>query len=207
MQSPALAHFQKHDPMIVQLMERLTLQQSPTIEVQPKPSADFFVHLCESIIGQQLSEKAGDTIWKRFVALFEDQPITPATLLAIPDELIRQAGTSNSKVRYLKNLAESVINRQVRLDEITAMENEAVIEHLIQVKGIGQWTAEMFLMFSLGREDVFSHGDLGLKNAIKRWYVLPEYNRENIETLTAKWSPYRTFASKVLWRSLTLPKE
>ncbi len=208
MYQPALAHFKINDPVLFDVIQKLAEAKLEPIEVIARPSELFFVHLCESIVGQQLSEKAGDTIWKRFVALFNDQLITPQTLLTLPDEAIRNAGTSNSKVRYLKNWAESVTTGLVELEKLSEMSEEEIIETLTQVKGIGRWTAEMFLMFSLGREDVFSHGDLGLRNAIKRWYpeLGPDFTKDQIEELTLKWSPYRTYASKALWRSLLLPK-
>jgi DNA-3-methyladenine glycosylase II len=201
-------HFKKVDPTLFGVIQAMEAAQLEPIEVVAKSSEMFFVNLCESIVGQQLSEKAGDTIWRRFTALFAQQPITPQTLLALPDEVIRNAGTSNSKVRYLKNWAESVTTGLVELNKLNEMTEKEIINTLTQVKGIGRWTAEMFLMFSLGREDVFSHGDLGLRNAIKRWYpkLGPDFTKDAIEELCLKWSPYRTYASKVLWRSLSLPK-
>jgi DNA-3-methyladenine glycosylase II len=208
MQSQILTHFRKSDPVLFKIITTLETAQLEPVEVEAKSTNLFFVHLCESIVGQQLSEKAGDTIWKRFVALFKNEPVTPELLLALPDQAIRHAGTSNSKVRYLKNWAESVGSGQIELDKLIEMNDEEVIAQLTQVKGIGRWTAEMFLMFALGRKDVFSHGDLGLRNAIKRWYpeLGPDFSKRDIETLTLKWSPYRTHASKVLWRSLLLPR-
>lgn len=182
--------FQKADPRLA----------SVTVKIEPlTPGTDYFSDLCEAIVQQQLSEKAGDTIWNRFLKLFPR--LTPARVLATPDKKIRAAGISWSKVSYLKNLAKHTT--QFDLQRLRDMTDAEVIAELTKVKGIGPWTAEMFLMFTLAREDVFSYGDLGLRNAIKKLYKFKhEPTRKQMEKISSKWSPYRTYAARILWASL-----
>jgi DNA-3-methyladenine glycosylase II len=191
-------HFRKVDPILHSVIADI-----PPVTI-PKRT-DYFIVLCESIINQQLSEKAGDTIWNRFLSLFPNKKVTPEKVLALPDEKIRSVGTSWSKISYLKNLATHVRQKTLHLHTLQRMSNADVIEELTKVKGIGPWTAEMFLMFSLGREDVFSYGDLGLRNAIKRVYKFKrDPTRTQLEKIVNRWAPYRTWAARILWRSLEL---
>ncbi len=158
------------------------------------PSNDYFSDLCEIIIQQQLSEKAGETIWHRFLKLFPR--LTPAKVLATPDATIRAAGISWSKITYLKNLAKHGDLRRVR-----DMSDEQVIRELTKIQGIGPWSAEMFLMFSLGREDVFSYGDLGLRRGLQKLYKFKkEPTIKQMEKIVRKWSPYRTYGARILWK-------
>lgn len=171
----------------------------------PKISNDYFSELCEIIINQQLSDKAAATIFARFKKLFPKEKIIPQVLLKLSDEKIRSCGTSNAKVSFLKDLAEKVLAEDLRFDGLDKLSDEKVITELIKVKGIGPWTAEMFLMFTLGREDVFSHGDLGLRNAIKKLYKFKkDPTKKQIEKIVNKWKPYRTYACRILWKSLEL---
>lgn len=178
------------------------------IEMKPrnkrKPSR--FHSLVESIVSQQLSVKASDTIFKRLVALFPGQKFpTPEQVMKIPDAKLRSVGLSGQKVKYIKDLAAKVHAKEVPLHRLHTMTDEAVIEHLIQVKGIGRWTGEMFLMSSLDRLDVFSHGDLGLRNAIQKLYGFKSPPTvKQIEKIIAKWSPYKSLASWCLWKSLDI---
>ncbi len=189
-------HFKKVDPIL-----HSVLADIPPVTI-PKRT-DYFVVLCESIINQQLSERAGDTIWNRFIALFPEGKVTPKKVLALPDAKIRLVGTSWPKISYIKNLATHVNQKTIHLHKLPDMSNEDVIKKLTKVKGIGPWTAEMFLMFSLGREDVFSYGDLGLRNAIRRLYNFKrDPTRKQLEKIVNKWTPYRTWAARILWRSL-----
>lgn len=187
-------HFQLVDPVLFSVIANI---EPFTIH----PSDDYFVSLCESIVSQQLSVKAGDTIWKRFTGKFGNP--TPQKIFAASGQSVRDLGISWSKVSYLKNLATYATH--FNLQELRDMPDEEVIIELTRVKGIGLWTAEMFLMFTLGRHDVFSYGDVGLKNAIKKLY---NYNKDptkkQMEKLAKKWSPYRTYAARILWRSLEL---
>lgn len=171
---------------------------------------NHFRSLVESIVSQQLSVKASDTIFGRFVELFGMKASgkffpTPEQILKMPDAKLRKVGLSGSKVKYIKDLAQKVHKKEVQLNRLHRMSDEEVIEHLVQVKGIGRWTGEMFLMFSLTRPDIFSHGDLGLRNAIKKLYKFRKPpSTKQIEKIVSKWSPHKTLASRYLWKSLEL---
>ena len=116
--------------------------------------------------------------------MFPNKKITPKNVIKTPHEVLRSVGLSNAKARYIRNIAEAVESKLLRFHDLPLMEDEEVVEHLIQIKGIGRWTAEMFLMFTLGRENVFSHGDLGLRNAMKKLYKFrKEPTRDHIEKI------------------------
>lgn len=194
----ALKHFKKVDPVLYEVALKVKLSE------QRKPE-DFFIDLVESIVSQQLSGKAADTIFGRFKKLFTNQQITPAKLLKISDQKIRAAGISYSKITYIKGIAQEIVDGKLDLDKLEQLSDEEVINELVKLKGVGTWTAEMFLMFTLARPDIFSAGDLGLQNAMVRLYKLkskPDKNR--LLEISAKWSPHRTIASRILWRSLEL---
>jgi len=189
-------HFQTVDPVLASLTDKVAL---PTIT----RSTDYFVHLCREIVGQQLSGKVADVIFARFEKLFSRKKITPPAVLKFSEEMLRSTGMSWSKTRFIRDLAQTVVNKDIHLKELVEKSNEEVIKELTKIKGIGPWTAEMFLMFTLGREDVFSHGDLGLKRAIQNLYHFKkEPTRKQIEKISRKWSPYRTWACRILWNSL-----
>ncbi len=195
MYKKALSHFKKTDPTIHKAGLEIEII---TLTIHPDP----FLRLTRTIVGQQLSVKAAQTIFSRFEKLFEKN-INPGELLKIPEIKLREAGMSFQKIKYLKDLAQKTLLNEINLHELKNKQNEEVIAELIKVKGIGNWSAEMFLMFSLGREDVFSYGDLGLQNAIKKLYKLRNKPTEKqMEKLTKKWAPYRTYAAMILWRSL-----
>ncbi|MEK7458323.1 MAG: DNA-3-methyladenine glycosylase [Patescibacteria group bacterium] len=193
------SHFKSKDPVIFQV-----LQKFGDISVsKPAHPNTFFYKLCREIASQQLAGKAADAIFSRFEALFPNKKITPKNVIKTPHEVLRSVGLSNAKARYIRNIAEAVESKLLRFHDLPLMEDEEVVEHLIQIKGIGRWTAEMFLMFTLGRENVFSHGDLGLRNAMKKLYKFrKEPTRDHIEKIVKKWSPYKTYASLALWKSL-----
>lgn len=198
MKPQALKHFQQHDPVLHALAVRVG---SITLE----KAQDLFVDLCETIVSQQLATKVATTICTRFRNLFHGENITPERVLAISDETLRSVGLSGSKVKYIKDLALKTKDGVVDFTSIHKKSNEEVISTLTVVKGIGPWSAEMFLMFSLGREDVFSFGDYGLKRAVQRAYKLrKEPSVKKLTQLSKKWAPYRTYASRVLWKSLEL---
>ncbi|KKQ75544.1 MAG: putative DNA-3-methyladenine glycosylase [Candidatus Woesebacteria bacterium GW2011_GWB1_38_5b] len=166
---------------------------------------DPFIDLVETIINQQLSDKAAATIFGRFKKLFPEEKITAEKLLKIPDEKIREAGISYSKIKYIKGIAQQIKNKKLNLKNLENLSDEDVINELVKLKGIGAWTAEMYLMFTLARPDVFSAGDLGLQNAIVKLYKIKQKpTRERLLEISIKWSPYRTTASRILWRSLDL---
>lgn len=192
-------HFKKNDPILYAELVRIGQIPLPT---RRKPS-EYFHHLCSEIIGQQLSGKAANAIFKRFVTLFPKQKITPERILSLKDEDIRNIGTSWAKVRYLKDLSQKIRDRALTLRLLEKLSDEETVKELTKVKGIGPWTAEMFLMFTLGREDLFSHGDLGLRKALKKLYGFKkDSSQKQVEKIVQKWSPYKTYACLILWQSL-----
>src|SRR6478752_4998279 len=141
---------------------------------QIKPHSDHYGELVGSIVGQQLSTKAAATIWQRVLGLFGGRMPTPEQLIKINDQKLRDAGLSWAKVRYVKDLAEHVLDRRLDLEHISTMPNEQLIEQLTAVKGLGEWSAHMFMMFGLGRLDILPVGDLGVRKAIMLLYGLKE---------------------------------
>lgn len=190
-----LDHFKNND--VILYTAALTLKEP----LQRRTSENYFSSLCESIISQQLSVKVGDVIFNRFKSLLKNT-ITPENVLQHSVADLRTLGISNQKASYILDLSQKIINKEVHLESLNNMSEQEVINELTKVKGIGQWTAEMFLMFSLGREDVFSTGDLGLKRAIEKLYNISEPSKEILIEMSNKWSPYRTYAARVLWHSL-----
>lgn len=184
------------------LAQVIRLGHVPNYEIRK----NHFQSLVQEIINQQLSDKAAATITKRFTALFDEGDFPRAEkILALSDEKIRTSGISYPKISYIKNLAQKIVADEIKFDQFASLSDEAVIEVLTQVKGIGQWTAEMFLMFSLGRPDVFSYGDQGLKNAIRKLYNLKSHpTPKQAEKISKKWKPYRSLACRYLWRSLDI---
>ena len=162
--------------------------------------SNHFLDLVEIITGQQLSMKAADTIFKRFLALFSTKP-KPEDILKIPIDKLRSIGLSNSKSRYVHNIASAIVDSSLPLDRLDKMTGDEVKKELIKIKGIGPWSAEMFLMFSLKRPDVFSVGDLGLRTAIEKLYGIKRDNLKQIEKLAETWRPHRTLACRLLWSS------
>ena len=195
-------HFAKNDPVLYAYMETITFDDW-LAEHPMKRKGFYFEALCRAIVGQQLSGKAADSIYKRFKALFKGK-VTPANILKTPEQDLRDVGMSWAKVRSVKSLAELVTRKELILDELDALEDSGVIDRLIKVKGIGEWTAEMFLMFTLGREDVFSFKDLGLKKGIEKVYKLKNPTESKIKKIIAKWGPYKTYGSITLWHSLEI---
>lgn len=196
-----LRHFRKNDPVMYEAMKKV-IKNFPDADIflLKRDSEDLFLTLCRSIINQQLSNKAAATIFKRFKRLFRGK-ITPGKLLKINDRELRGAGISFPKIGYLKDLAAKVKSGEVELEKFVLMSDEKIIEELVNIKGIGRWTAEMFLMFALGREDVYSHGDLILRKSLQKLYKLKnEPTLLEAQELTKVWSPYKSFASRVLWR-------
>lgn len=190
-----ITHFKKNDPVIHRQLKKTGVKALK----KPDKNTDFFAPLCREIIAQQLASKAAHAIIGRFRALFSNEP-TPEAVLALPDQNIRDAGLSWAKVSYVKDLAQKTVDKSIHLAKLISLDDESVIEELVKVKGIGRWTAEMFLMFTLGREDVFSHGDLGLNKAIQRLYGFKEKPTVNeVEKIIIPWTPYKTHASLALW--------
>lgn len=163
-----------------------------------------FQTLVEAIISQQLSVKAADTIAKRFVALFPKNKFpTPEQVLKIQPKRIRQCGISYQKVSYIKDLAKNFAGKKHQFKNVHELADEEVILRLTEVKGIGRWTAEMFLIFSLERPDVFSYGDLGLRKAMQKLYGLRKHpSPRKAKEISDKWIPHRSLASRYLWKSI-----
>ena len=198
MDKKALIHFKRNDPILHSVALSVELKEL----VKPN---DYFVDLVESIISQQLSGRAADTIFGRLKKLFPKGKITPKYLLKISDQAIREAGISFGKIKYIKGVAQKIANKELDLRKLENMADKEVIEELVKIKGVGPWTAEMFLMFTLVREDIFSAGDLGLQNAIIKHYKLKgKPTREKLLKISSKWSPHRSLASRILWKSLEI---
>jgi DNA-3-methyladenine glycosylase II len=163
---------------------------------------DPYLALSRAIVGQQLSTKAAASIWAKFEAAFGGDP-SPEAVAGAHDETLRAAGLSGSKTAYLKDLAGRVASGELDLGRISELSDEDVIAELTAIKGIGRWTAEMFLIFHLGRPDVLSAGDLGIRRAVMTAYELDELpGPTDLERLAEPWRPQRTLACLYLWRSL-----
>jgi DNA-3-methyladenine glycosylase II len=167
---------------------------------------DHLSALVGSIVSQQLSTKAAATIFGRFLALFPEQHIPgAAAIAALDDATLRGVGLSGQKVGYLRDLSARIADGRLTLDDLEHLDDEAVIERLVAVKGFGRWTAEMFLMFRLHRPDVLPVGDLGIVNAVQRLYRLRKKpDPKRLLKLGEAWRPYRSVASWYLWQSLQL---
>ncbi|HEY6169785.1 MAG TPA: DNA-3-methyladenine glycosylase [Verrucomicrobiae bacterium] len=197
----ALAHLRDADPVMRRLIERAG-------PFSLKLRRQRFLMLVYSIISQQISTSAARSIRKRLHEHLAPGRITPDHLARETVASLRKAGLSKQKAAYLLDLSRMVRAGEVRLARIHRLEDEQVIEELIQVNGIGVWTAQMFLMFSLGRPDVFPHGDLGIRSALRNLYRLDELpDRDTAHEIARPWRPYATIASWYCWRSLELPKE
>ena len=161
------------------------------------------LRLCSSIMSQQLSTKVAKVIFDRFLALFPNQNPKPADIAALSVETLRSIGLSNAKAQYVLNVAAFCEEHNVTDRRLKTMENEEIIDLLTQIKGVGQWTVEMLLMFTLGREDVFAVDDYGIQVAMKKLYKIGEVSkkelRETMLKISTKWSPYRTYACMHLW--------
>jgi DNA-3-methyladenine glycosylase II len=164
----------------------------------------IYLHLCSSIMSQQLSVKVADVIYNRFLALYGKKEPTAQQILDTPPETLRAIGLSNAKVQYIQNVARFFIEEKITDKRLHAMENEDLIAYLTQIKGVGRWTTEMILMFTLGREDVFAVDDLGIQMAMINLYKLDITDKKQLKLdmlrLSKTWSPYRTYACMYLWR-------
>lgn len=161
------------------------------------------IRLMASIMSQQLSTKVAAVIFKRFLDLYNGKEPKVSTVLETPDEVLRSIGLSNAKVGYVKNVAQFCIEHQITDRKLSTMSNESIIALLVQIKGVGQWTVEMLLMFSLGREDVFAVDDLGIQQAMCKLYNIDPSHKKTMQVAmlkrAQKWTPYRTYACLHLW--------
>lgn len=162
-----------------------------------------YLQLCASIISQQLSTKVAKVIYARFLNLFKTKSPSAKNILTVPPETLRSIGFSNAKASYVHNVCQFFIDNKITDARLDKMSNEEIIDLLTQIKGVGKWTVEMILMFTLGREDVFAVDDLGIQQSITKLYKLDSSDKkilkENMLSISAKWSPYRTYACRYLW--------
>jgi len=199
--SPELAEegirrLRKVDPILREVIDRVG-------PFQLNLTRNRYHSLARAIVSQQISTAAARSIWKRLEGLTAPKKLTADAIIVLADEDLRGAGLSPQKLRYFRDLASRVADGRLPLAKLSRMSDEAVVEALVEVTGIGEWTAQMFLIFSLGRADVFAPDDYGLKAAIKNLYgleVLP--NRALATQIAEPWQPYRSIASWYLWRSL-----
>lgn len=193
----AISHLSATDPIMGDIIGRVG-----AFKPRP-PHGTPFDALLRAIIYQQLSGKAAGTIHRRLENLFGGRPPRPAEILDTPDEDLRSVGLSRQKLSYLKDLAEKAESRTVNFEGLDSLGDEEIITSLTQVKGIGRWTVQMFLMFTLQRPDVLPELDLGIQKAVKLAYDLPEMPKpKELVVIGERWKPYRTVASWYLWRSL-----
>ena len=193
----AVTHLKKSDPVLRAIIERVGPCR---MEFAPAE----FSSLAEAIVYQQLNGKAAVTIFRRFAAL-AGEPITPGSILKLSDEQLRSVGLSKQKSAYLKDLAAKTASGALDFSRLPELPDEEVIKHLTQVKGIGVWTAHMFLIFSLRRPDVLPTGDYGVQMAVKKHYrkrKLPKPS--DMEKIARAWEPYRSIACWYMWRSLDI---
>lgn len=194
----AVRHLKKADPTLRRVIERVG-----PCRFELRADGEHFDHLARAIVYQQLAGKAAAAIHGRLLGLYGNRPPTPAELIATPSPRLRRAGLSRQKLAYLKDLARHVHTGKLPLDDVHALADEEIIAALTEVKGVGVWTAQMFLMFRLGRPDVLPVLDFGIRNAIRVAYGLRKMPKSaQMERIAAPWRPYRTVACWYLWRSL-----
>ena len=194
----AVTHLKKSDPV----MARIIAAVGPC-RFKVRSEGTHYEAVFRSIQYQQLAGPAALAIHRRVQALYGGRDPTPEEFLATPDDVLRKAGLSRQKLAYLRDLSTRVASRDVVMDGIHELPDADVITSLTRVKGVGRWTAEMFLIFRLGRPDILPDLDLGVRNAIKRAYRLRKLpNADRVHKIGAKWAPYRSVATWYLWRSV-----
>jgi DNA-3-methyladenine glycosylase II len=193
----------------VKYLSRVDPLLNKVIEAVGKYSIKFrhdpFQSLLESIIYQQLASAVASIIYKRFIKYYNGVLPLPSQILSTPDAILKiKVGLSSKKIEYLKDLSIRIADHRLDLNLLYTMTDEDIINQLTEVKGIGRWTAEMFLIFCLGRPDVLPVGDLGIRKAIQRVYSLPELpTRSTILAISQPWKPYRSVATWYLWKSMS----
>lgn len=172
-------------------------------EIPLRKKKNIPLRLCASIMSQQLSVKVAEVIYRRFLELYGKKEPTPRQIADTPNEVLRGIGLSNAKVTYVKNVAAFALENDMSEKKLGSMTDEEVIQYLIPIKGVGRWTVEMLLIFTLGREDVFAPDDLGIQNFMITAFRLDASNkkqlREEMVRISKKWSPYRSFACLHMW--------
>jgi len=200
---PALAHLRAADPVLARLLDEHGPPETWRDASRPAPG-DHYGALVRSIVGQQLSVIAARSIYLRLIEFFGGHTPSPQEVLdADPDEMRVAAGLSHAKTRFLRSLAEHVISGELELERLDDLPDEEVVQKLVAVKGIGEWSADMFLMFQLDRPDVVAAGDLGIRRAVERAYgldVIP--TQAEVTALAEPWRPYRSTACLILWGSM-----
>ena len=182
------------DPEMARLIDR----HGP---IDAAPADDEFARLCTSIINQQLSTASAAAVRDRVFALFDREP-TPEAVLAADRDDLRDAGLSRTKVEYLRNAAEAFLERDLTREGFADHTDDEVVEVLTEIRGVGEWTAHMYLMFVLGRDDVLPLGDLGVRNGIRQIYGNGEdLTREEMREVAERWQPYRSHATRYIWRA------
>jgi len=203
--SPRLTKADEHLRSVDHVMRGLIDDDGPIHPERDRRGSrpDPYEALARAIVGQQLSTKAARSIWERLVEILGGTFPEPSGLLAVDAESIRAAGLSRSKVNFLRDLAERVEDGRLDLKRLMELPDEDVVATLTEIKGVGPWTAEMFLIFHLGRPDVMSAGDLGIRRAVQIEYGLDELpGPTDLERIAEPWRPHRTLACLYLWRSL-----
>ena len=198
----AVKYLMKSDPELIPLLDAFKIQDL-------QPETDYFKSLTRSIVYQQLSGKAAKTILDRFILLYKDKSYpTPVDVINIDHEKLRSVGLSNSKAQYIKNIAHAFLDNPDTYDSLEKMDDQDIIDTLITIKGVGPWTAQMFLMFTLNRPDVFPVTDLGVQKGFKHYYKLSEMPIPGqMLKKSEQWAPYRTVVSLYFWRLLEGPFE
>lgn len=201
-------HDQKYHPLTAHIAHLSKDKKLQKIIVLQEPyelnkRKNVHLHICSSIISQQLSTKVAAVIYGRFLKLFNKKTPAPADIMAVPFDQLRGIGLSNSKTNYVRNVCTFFIENKVTDPKLHKMDEEELIEFLVQIKGIGRWTAEMILMFTLGREDVFAVDDLGIQQSMTKLYKLDPMDKKGMKEkmirISGKWKPYRTYACRYLW--------
>jgi DNA-3-methyladenine glycosylase II len=196
----AIAHLKKADPVLAAIIERAGAYKIHYREPD-------FETLVRSITNQQLNGTAAATIFARLQAAAKADPLTPESILRLSPARMRSLGLSGQKMKYIRELARMTRGGEVNFDQCAALADDAVVEHLTRVKGVGVWTVHMFLMFALRRHDVLPTGDLGIRMAMKKAYGLENLPKPvEMEKIAAPWRPYSSVACWYLWRSLEVKK-
>lgn len=205
--SEAIAHLRAADPVLARVIDSVDAELGERAGRRGIDPEDHYGALVRAIVGQQLSVKAARSIYLRLCAQFGDRPPTPQELLDAETDAMREAaGLSRAKVGFLRSLAEHVVSGELELERMNELSDEDVLAELVAVKGIGEWTAHMFLIFHLDRPDILAVGDLGIRSAIRNEYGLEELpGPAEMEQLAEPWRPHRSTACRFLWRSLDEP--
>lgn len=183
------------------ILRNVLVEQDP---VELRQRKNIPLRLCASIMSQQLSTKVAEVLFRRFLELYDGKEPTPQQIADTPYDTLKGIGLSHAKTAYMQNVARFATENKLTDARLKKMSDEEIIELLTQIKGVGRWTVEMLLMFTLGREDVFAVDDYGIQVAMKKLYKLDDTNKKEfkkkMQTIAAKWAPYRTYACLHLWR-------